>query len=160
MIELYLLRHAEAAPQASFQDDASRQLTVAGKAQAAKLAQHLKKMGLTFDVVISSPFDRAKQTAQIILEATSSSHELTLSSSLTPNASTREILKELKPLHRCKRILLVGHMPHLGQLASFLISGLLDAHVMFEKSAMARINFQNSAGIGSLVWLLSPDQIA
>jgi phosphohistidine phosphatase SixA len=45
MIELYLLRHAEAAPQASFQDDASRQLTVAGKAQAAKLAQHLKKWG-------------------------------------------------------------------------------------------------------------------
>ena len=49
-------------------DDALRPLTHDGEKQLAGVARAMKKMGLEFDLILSSPYERAKKTAEIIAE--------------------------------------------------------------------------------------------
>ena len=70
MKTIYLVRHGESEINVShaFMDDAPPPLTELGKEQSRYLAKRAKK--LTFDVIIASPFERTKQTAEMIVKET------------------------------------------------------------------------------------------
>src|SRR5437773_12512842 len=68
MLHLYLIRHAEAVPHADRNDaDDDRPLTDAGRLEARKLGATLAAHGVRFDLVLSSPLPRARQTAEELL---------------------------------------------------------------------------------------------
>ena len=69
-MELYLLRHGIAVERGTrgFEDDFSRPLTPKGRRQLRKTAGAVKKLGGKFDLILSSPLLRAKQTAEIAAE--------------------------------------------------------------------------------------------
>jgi 2,3-bisphosphoglycerate-dependent phosphoglycerate mutase len=66
--DIVLLRHAESVGNANgyWQGQTDFPLTEAGRTQAQSLANYWQKTGYVFDQVISSPLQRARQTAEII----------------------------------------------------------------------------------------------
>ena len=70
-MKISYLRHGIAVERGTpdFENDSGRQLTAKGKRQLRQTAAAMKKMGLHFDLILSSPFLRARQTAEIVAES-------------------------------------------------------------------------------------------
>ena len=68
-MDLFILRHGYAGNRLSdSKKDTKRQLTVSGKKEVVEIEKSLKKLGVKFNVIFSSPLTRAFQTAKIIAE--------------------------------------------------------------------------------------------
>ena len=70
-MELYLIRHADAAPvgQNGVLDDALRPLTPKGQEQSKAVGHGLVRRGVRVPMVVASPLLRARQTAEGIAQA-------------------------------------------------------------------------------------------
>src|SRR5262245_8577215 len=123
-MDLYLIRHAEAAPENPEQhDDASRPLTDAGREQCKALAAALQRSGVALERLITSPLLRAKQTAEGILEHWQGPKpELIESKALSPD-SKRKKTKHFYLTLEGSAIGVIGHQPDLGRWAAWLIGG-------------------------------------
>ena len=64
-MEIYLMQHGPALPK---DQDPEEGLNPEGKERIHASGQALKKMGVTFDAILSSPKKRSKQTAAIVAE--------------------------------------------------------------------------------------------
>ena len=101
-MELYFLRHAIAAEMGTLQvtDDSQRPLIPEGVKKMKKGAEGMVRMGLSFDVILSSPYVRARQTAEIAAEALGHKPKIKFTNALTPEASFKELEKLLKENRR------------------------------------------------------------
>jgi phosphohistidine phosphatase len=154
VVELYLLRHADAGdPGAWTGDDAARPLSSKGKRQARRLANHLCDLRWRPDVVLTSPKLRARQTADEIGKEVRRKpvDDERLGAGLVL-AGVRDILAEHPG---AKRILLVGHDPDFSAIASSLTGSTIEVR----KGALVRIDLPTgraTARQGVLRWLLPP----
>ena len=88
--ELYLIRHGVAEERGdAWPDDAKRPLTEDGIARMRKSARGLARLGVTFDVVLTSPLVRARQTADIVASAFDPRPSIVTIDSLAPGGSYR-----------------------------------------------------------------------
>ena len=71
--EIYLVRHGLAGQFGDDADDSQRPLTEDGQKKTRKVAQRLHDLGLHFDRIYTSPYQRADQTAQILQSVLQSS---------------------------------------------------------------------------------------
>ncbi|HAC64969.1 MAG TPA: phosphohistidine phosphatase SixA, partial [Cyanothece sp. UBA12306] len=55
MTQIYLIRHGIAADRSEYTNDAARPLTDQGREKTAKVAQSLQKIGINFDLILTSP---------------------------------------------------------------------------------------------------------
>ena len=127
------------------------------------IAEAMDELGCSFDLVVSSPYTRARQTAEIVAKKLKASKELEFSDALTPHAGPREIvdfLNRRKPSP--DSVLLVGHEPQLSSLISLLISGDADVDVVLKKGGLARLSLQSlkQGRCAALKWLLTARQMA
>ena len=85
-MKLYFLRHAIAAEPGTraIKSDADRPLTDEGIKKTKESLRGFKALGLTFDAVASSPYLRAKHTAEIVASGLRLKHKIVLSEALTP----------------------------------------------------------------------------
>src|SRR5262245_14262699 len=154
--ELYLVRHAVAEARGdAWPDDAKRPLTEDGMARMRKAARGLARLGVTLDVVLTSPLVRARQTAEIVVEALHPRPALVSTESLSTDGSYAAVVAELEKHVRKTRIALVGHEPAIGELAARLIGS---RHAIeFKKGAVCRIDVETlpPAGPGDLRWLMT-----
>jgi phosphohistidine phosphatase len=155
--ELYLIRHgiaAERGPQ--YPDDTKRPLTTQGIARLRREADGLVQLDVQFDVVLTSPLVRAKQTADIISSALPGRPNVVTAEALSPGGSHASVIDELAKHVRRTRIALVGHEPDLGELAARLIGA--KKPIELKKGSVCRIDVQSlpPAGAGRLRWLLTP----
>lgn len=156
-LELYLIRHGIAAERGSdYPDDSKRPLTSAGIARLRKEAKALAALDVDFDLIISSPLVRAKQTAEVFAQTMSSRPTVTLSDSLAPAGTPASVFQELAKHMRKARIALVGHEPNIGELAARLIGAR--TAIEFKKGAICRIDFEvfPPKGTGQLRWFVPP----
>lgn len=156
-LELYLIRHGIAAERGSdYPDDSKRPLTSAGIARLRKEAKALVALDVDFDLIISSPLVRAKQTAEVFAQTMSSRPSVTLSDALAPAGTPASVFQELAKHMRKARIALVGHEPNIGELAARLIGARTP--IEFKKGAICRIDFEvfPPKGVGMLRWLVPP----
>ena len=65
-MNLYLMRHAIAAEPEENTEDSQRPLTEAGRKRLGKIARNLEKLELEFDIILTSPYLRARQTADVV----------------------------------------------------------------------------------------------
>lgn len=158
-MDLYLIRHAEAAPLGEgITDDAERPLTDKGQAQAKSVAAGLQKRGVQLNAVITSPLLRARQTAEGLLKAWSApAPALHVCDALAPSGKRGKVSKFVTDL-KSDVIAVVGHAPDLDQLAGWLI-GSKKAQIHLEKAGVACIVCEDDVGKGSgtLSWLVSPE---
>jgi phosphohistidine phosphatase SixA len=80
--------------------------------------------------------------------------------SLSPGADPKEILREIGR-RRLGSALLVGHMPHLGRLLGYLLTGRSNALIEIRKAALARIEFDGDTPKppGNLVLFLTSKEL-
>ena len=155
--EIYLIRHGLAEERGnSWPDDAKRPLTDEGISRMRKSVRGLSRLGVTLDVVLTSPLVRARQTAEIVAAGVSPRPSLISAESLAPDGSFAAVVVDLEKHVRKGRIALVGHEPGIGELAARLIGS---RHAIeFKKGAVCRIDLATipPSGPGDLRWLLTP----
>jgi phosphohistidine phosphatase len=124
-MELYLIRHGIAEERSPDLEDEKRELTAKGQDKTQKVAKRLSELGLRFELILTSPLTRARQTAEILQACGLSSH-LEESSHLSPEGSFYSWLNWLEQkqmLATDTQLALVGHEPDLGQWAEILVWG-------------------------------------
>lgn len=163
-MNLYLLRHGPAVERGArgFKNDITRPLTPKGKRRLWHIAAALEEMDLHFDAILSSPFLRAKQTAEIIAGALELEPRLAFTETLTPDGNPKTLIEELARLKPPrKNVLLVGHEPYLGRLAALLVAGNTNLALDFKKGGLCKLEIETLryARCATLAWLLTPRQM-
>ena len=163
-MELYLLRHGIAVEHGTpgFETDAARTLTPKGRRQLRQTAAAMKKIDLPFDLILSSPLLRAKQTAEIIAEKLKRTKRLKFSDELKPDGSVKNLFRQLNELKSApESILLVGHEPDMSRMISLLISGGDNATIDFRKGGLCKLeaDILRAGRCATLAWLLTPKQM-
>jgi phosphohistidine phosphatase len=156
-IELYLIRHGLAEEHGdAWPDDTKRPLTGNGISRLRKAARGLDHVGVSLDVVLTSPLVRARQTADIVAAGFSPRPSIVAVDSLAPGGSFAAIVADLEKHGRKARVALVGHEPGLGELAARLIGSRHP--IEFKKGAVCRIDLDEipPSGPGHLRWMLTP----
>jgi phosphohistidine phosphatase len=113
-MDLILWRHCEAEPG---EPDLGRRLTTKGQKQAERMAQFLERHLPDTCRILVSPADRAQQTAQVLQRKFKTVPEL------GPGAPVSAVLAAANWPESREPVLIVGHQPTLGMVASFLLSG-------------------------------------
>jgi phosphohistidine phosphatase len=117
-MEIYLMRHGEAVHAGEWRgSDGDRPLTAIGEALLESGVKEMKRVGFLPAVILTSPFLRAKQTAEIVAKG------LGLSAPVP-----KEEFSSGSPLETMRRainanmaqapLLIVGHMPEIAILGS------------------------------------------
>lgn len=155
--EVYLIRHGVAEERSDkWADDSKRPLTPDGMSRMKKAARGLRNLDVTFDVILSSPLVRARQTADIVSAELDDHPQIVDVDSLAPGATYNALIADLEKHSRKRRIALVGHEPSLGELAARLIGS---RHAIeFRKGAVCRIDLDDIPphGPSDLRWMLPP----
>ena len=157
MLELYLIRHGIAAERGpDYPDDSKRPLTGKGVTALRRTAKALNSLDVTFDLIITSPLLRTKQTADVLAESLSGKPSVVHSDALAPAGTSASVMQEITKHAKKSKIALVGHEPNIGELAARLIGAR--APVEFKKGAVCRIDFDAlpPKGLGQLRWFLPP----
>ena len=151
-----LVRHAIAEERRPGLRDAARKLTPEGKDKLEKAARGLKRLGNEPDRILTSPLVRAAETAAVLAEVLAPGVRPETFAPLAPGHAPREVREALPEDEGT--VVLVGHEPDLGELASWLLTGSTDGmQLPFRKAGAAAIELQ--AGEGTLRWMLAPRQL-
>jgi phosphohistidine phosphatase len=152
------MQHGPALPK---DQDPDEGLNPEGEARIHASGQALKRMGIAFDTILSSPKKRSKQTAAIVAEEVGFPFERIVETkrvkAMTP---PEETLQTLSQLSGAERVLIAGHLPSVAEVASFLLTEGSKAAVQFEMGGCCRIDVdQLPTHSGRLRWYLTPDQL-
>jgi phosphohistidine phosphatase SixA len=115
---------------------------------------------VTVDRLLTSPLRRARETAALLARHLGAPAPEPCAA-LDGSTAAEEILAELARLSDTRRVLLVGHMPVLGELLA-LAAGKKGGDVGLSTASVARVDFDHRLGVraGRLVWLRTADQLA
>ena len=154
------MRHGDAGNRLSDPiKDTKRQLTVSGKKEVIEIAKSLKKLGVKFNLIYSSPLARAFQTAKIIAEENKFTKQIEQSEELKPNGSKDFLYNKLSKLNIDSVILIVGHEPYLSSMINDIISNNKNSiNIILKKAGLSRIKITSTVPTlkGELRWLLTP----
>lgn len=136
-MQLHLLRHADAENLVT--TDSARVLTAKGQAQAARVGDFLVRADWRMDLILTSPYLRALQTAQAVagkLGSVSLREDPRLACGLSPQTGLA-IIQEHRDL---EHLLIVGHQPDLGFFAAYLMTVDHSLHIEFSKASLLTIS--------------------
>lgn len=159
-MKFYILRHAEAVDHGDPRfKETERPLTPKGIERTRLLAHALRQMEITFDVILSSPLVRAKETAEIVERGLHQPGTLKFSDHLKPGGSVDKLIEQIHTMRPVPdSIVLVGHEPCLSGLVSLLCTGGPGLIVTLKKGALCRMEIETlrAAQCAVLEWLIQP----
>jgi phosphohistidine phosphatase len=157
---VYLIRHAVAhkRDQERWPDDSRRPLTPEGEEEFEGAARGLARVVPEVEVLLSSRYERAWRTAEILAAQAGwpAPEKLT---ALEPNVPPEKVVIALQTYQGKQSIALTGHRPCLHQLAVYLLTGDVGgADMKIKKGGVVCIEFDDApmAGAGKLRWLFTP----
>jgi len=157
-MRVILFRHGPAAERDALRwpDDSLRPLTSRGAQLTREAVTGLARIEPHIDQVATSPFARARQTAQVVADVLRIG-EIAELDALRPGGSVDEIILFLAARMPRRTIVLVGHEPDLGTLAGLLLFGA-PMPLPLRKACACAIRFEDSPreGGGRLAWFLPP----
>ena len=162
-MELLVVRHGAAEDKDAFartgQDDDLRPLTRGGQREMQDVARALQELVPEIDTLATSPLVRAVQTADILGQRYD--RELETVDWLRPEAPYEEFAAWARSHRDRKRVVIVGHEPHLSGLVSWLIAGPKRSVLELKKAGACLLDVEGKPGAGSatLVWLMGPKQL-
>ena len=148
-MDLILWRHAEAEPG---EPDLGRRLTAKGLKQAERMGEWLDRYLPDTTRILVSPADRAQQTALALKRKFRTVDEI------APGASVAAVLSASNWPDAHEAVLVVGHQPTLGAVASFLLSGE-EAWWSVKKGAVWWLTNRDRGGSSAVVLrvVIAPD---
>jgi phosphohistidine phosphatase len=163
-MQLLVIRHAIAEDRDAFassgRDDSERPLTPSGRDKMRRAAAGLRRIVPRIDLLGSSPYVRALQTAELVAAAYGID-EIKQVDALVPDAPLPRFMTWMQRKATVDVVAIVGHEPHLGELVTWLMSGLPESRVEMKKGGAALLEFsgQPGPGVGVLQWLMAPSQL-
>jgi phosphohistidine phosphatase len=163
-MNIYILRHGIAAEPGTpgIKTDAERPLIPKGERRLQSAAAAMRKMELSFELILSSPLVRARQTAEIIADELKLKKRMELSDALAPGGSVKNLIKQLNEWQPAlENILLVGHEPYLSRLIALLATGNTVATIEMKKGGLCKLDAPELefGQCATLIWLLTPSQM-
>jgi phosphohistidine phosphatase len=151
---LYLIQHGEAMKE---EEDPSRPLSDKGLRNAEKAAVYLWRLGIVVRDILHSGKLRAKQTAEIMARNLTAAGfgNLSETDGLAPLDDPGVWDDRLK--YMAADIMLVGHLPHLGALASLLLCGDREKTAISFKMGCVVCMERDGKGVWSVRWMVTPD---
>jgi phosphohistidine phosphatase len=144
----------------SGEPDDLRPLTKAGQKEMKRAAKGLREEVKNIDLLATSPYTRARQTAEIVADEYDI-EDVEVIDVLKPDVELEEFERWCSSWDEDKVIAIVGHEPHLGELATWLLTGNKNGSIRFKKGGACLIDFEGalSRGQGTLYWLLTTKQL-
>ncbi len=156
-MEIYLLRHGIAEDARAGEPDSERSLTSEGKKKLRGVLGVAADAGVRPSLILTSPYRRAFQTAQIAAEVLGYEGELLRIRSLEPSSRPEAVWEEIRVHKDERQILLAGHEPLFSALTAFLL-GCSGFQMDFKKGGLACVEVDKFAGVprGVLKWYVTP----
>lgn len=160
MLELYLIRHGIAAAPESYESDEERPLKDEGRQKTKKMAHQLSELKLHFDLILTSPLVRARQTA-MILQTAGLSSQVEESEHLGFDGDIYNWLPWLDTWRQKggSSLALVGHEPNLVSWAETLVWGTPRQGLILKKAGVIGLMLPETGspvGHSYLFWLVPP----
>ena len=159
-MRLYIVRHAIAVSHGApnIEDD-DRPLTEEGIQKMRQSAAGLRSLEFIPEHILSSPLLRAKQTADILLEAFGKGIQIKTLPALAPSGSRRDLYRTIASYEKqFTSLMLVGHQPSLGEIAGEIAWGSPEHYIELKKGGACVIELERLGDTpkGSLISLLTP----
>jgi phosphohistidine phosphatase len=156
-MNLYLIRHAIAEEESPSGEDSQRGLTDKGAKKMRLIAKGLRTLGVEFDLIVSSPYLRAVQTAEILSEVFKKK-KFVLSDHLTPTGDIDLLIAEINEKYTTGSLAIVGHEPYLSAFVSLLTAGGSPIEMTFKKGGVCCLSTDDlhHTHKATLEWLLTP----
>jgi len=161
-MQLYIVRHGIAIDREDPKcpPEAERYLTEEGIERTKQVAEAVAALGIHADLMISSPYVRATQTAAIFAsELEYSKQKIRRTDSLLPGAEPGAFLRELAREKDVSTVFCFGHAPHVDGLLAAAVGA--SRHITsMKKAGVALVELKRlSPPNGQLVWLITPKLI-
>jgi phosphohistidine phosphatase len=163
-MKLVLFRHGLAGSSEKYlqthKDDSKRPLTTKGREVSKSMAKNLKVWEPDFDFIVTSPYARAIQTAEVVAQVLKISNVLQCSE-LTPASPILSFVQWLR-IHtdEAQSVLVVGHEPQLGRFASWCLSGSAESFFELKKSGIIALETTGLSNLrpasAKLLWQVAP----
>ncbi|HEX7121118.1 MAG TPA: phosphohistidine phosphatase SixA [Gemmatimonadaceae bacterium] len=163
-MDLLVIRHAIALDREEFsgtgRPDSERPLTPEGREKMVKAAQGLREFAPRPELIGTSPFVRAMDTAKIVSDALGAT-PVEVVDALTPERRSADLLPWLERHSRADCVIVVGHEPHLSTMITWFLSGREESVVELKKGGACLLNLGSrpAAGRATMRWLLTPSQL-
>ena len=148
---LYLIQHGKSL---SKEQDPDQGLSAEGIAETERIANQAKDDGVTVSQIRHSVKTRARQTAEIFAGALNPKQGIREVSGIKPLDDVAEYAANIDPV---ENIMLIGHLPFMERLTSFLITGSIDKPVFkFQNSGIVCLDKDPEAQVWVIRWALMP----
>jgi phosphohistidine phosphatase len=152
-LDLYILRHADAEDGAA--SDFERELTDKGREQSRRVAAFMKQAGMKPELLLTSPFVRARQTAEIVARECDLREpvvEEEIGAGFAPDCVITTLSSYARE-NRC--LMIVGHNPDLMHLGHWLLGMLDGGSLHVRKAGLMQLHLTKlSQGAGTLEFFL------
>jgi phosphohistidine phosphatase len=163
-MNLYIIRHgiAEDLGTTNNYDDSQRALTETGRKKVHNIANGLRAFGVKFDLILSSPYLRTRETAEILAEVFKMKGKLAFSENLIPPGYLEQLVDEINEQYPVNSLAIVGHEPALSSLISILLLGRPSINISMKKGGVCHLSLDKLLFEGGAVleWLLIPAQLS
>ncbi len=158
-MKIYFLRHGIAEDRGTGQgEDIARPLSEQGKKLMAREAKGIAGLELEIGAIISSPFDRAYETAKIVAGELGMLDDLSRDERLRPGFNMVLLAGLLRDRYGKKPLLLIGHEPDFSLTIGGLIGG---GRVQIKKGSLICVDMKDASGSsGELIFLLPAGALA
>ncbi|MBL8214429.1 MAG: histidine phosphatase family protein [Bryobacterales bacterium] len=156
-MEIYILRHGIADEPRPGMRDADRALTAEGKKRLREVLQVARHADVKPEIILTSPYRRARETAEIAREILHPETDLIPGNCFTPEADPCEAWEEVRIHRDAASVLIATHEPFAGLFAGYLLNTPA-LTIDVKKGSIIRVDVE-SFGLqprGVLRWFLTP----
>ncbi len=159
-MNLYIVRHAIAVEPGTpgYDDDSQRPLTDTGRKKMKKIVKGLRQLEVELDLILTSPYVRARDTAEILASGFKMKKKIAFTDNLIPPGNFDRLIDEIGEKYNVDNLALVGHEPMLSSFISFLMTGNPDAAITLKKGGVCLLSVDDlrQERRAALQWLLTP----
>jgi phosphohistidine phosphatase len=123
-----------------------------------QIAKGLRNLGVEFDMILSSPYVRARETAEILADLFKMKKNLEFSDNLIPMGNPELLITEVNEKYPVESIAMVGHEPHLSSLVAMLVAENGKTDITLKKGGVCYLSTDDlhQERRATLEWLLTP----
>src|SRR6266852_5670546 len=133
-MDLFILRHGIAENGQAGQADSERALTTEGKRKLRTILKKAKAAGVEPSLILTSPYKRAEQTAQLAVEILGYKGDLLRTQALTPSSRPESVWDEIRLHKEHEQVMLSSHEPLCSRLTAYVL-GVPNLKIDFKKGA-------------------------
>ena len=149
---LFLVQHGKSRPK---DVDPDQGLSDEGIAETARIANVAKDYGVNVKIIKHSVKTRARHTAEIFAAAIIPDGELQEVTGIKPMDDVAAVAQNLDP---AEDVMLVGHLPFMERMASYLITGSIETPVIkFQNSGIVCLDKDSETQSWFIKWTLMPN---